>query len=71
MHYHVPTCRSCGATNVSYAFELSKDERVKKAKIHSSVYFSVDNLPEKCSEEVERDATYVKVQEKFVCCCCF
>ncbi|XP_063898854.1 uncharacterized protein LOC135119106 [Helicoverpa armigera] len=65
-HYHVPRCRSCGASNVSYAFELSKEEKGKKAKNHPSIYYSVDNIPQKCSEEVARDPTYVKVQEKFV-----
>lgn len=68
MHYHLPRCRSCGATNVSYAFEreLTKREKAKKIKTHNSIYFSVDNIPQKCSEEADSDATYVKVQEKFV-----
>lgn len=66
MHYHLPRCRSCGATNLSYAFELTKDEKHKKSKYHTSIYFSVDNISQKCSEDAEGNATYVKVQEKFV-----
>lgn len=66
MHYHIPRCRSCGATNVSYAFEINKDEKLKKLKKRNSIYFSSDNIPQKCSEEANSDTTCVKVQEKLV-----
>lgn len=56
-HYHLPRCRSCGTTNSSYVWELTKEQ-----KMPTSLYFSVDNIPQKCKEE----ATAVKVKEKVV-----
>ncbi|XP_050559361.1 uncharacterized protein LOC118278690 isoform X5 [Spodoptera frugiperda] len=64
VHYHVPRCRSCGATNVSYAFELNKEAR--KSRNHGSLYFSVDNLPQKCADETDKEPQFVKVQEKLI-----
>lgn len=64
-HYHLPRCRSCGATNNSYAWELTKEEKegkVTKASIQTSIYFSVDNIPQKCVDE-ER---HLKVKETIV-----
>lgn len=59
-HYHLPKCKSCGATNASYAWEFDKDKKRRKV---CSIYFSVDNLPKKCSEECKK---IVKVEEKAV-----
>ncbi|KAH9642244.1 hypothetical protein HF086_000491 [Spodoptera exigua] len=66
VHYHVPRCRSCGATNVSYAFELNKEDKEKKVKNHGSLYFSVDNLPQKCADEEFKEPQFVKVKEKII-----
>lgn len=60
LHYHLPKCKSCGATNSSYAWEVVKDEKKRKV---SSVYFSVDNIPQKCLNECEK---VFKVEEKVV-----
>lgn len=59
-HYHLPKCKSCGATNSSYAWEVVKDEKKRKL---SSIYFSVDNIPQKCLEECGK---VVKIEEKIV-----
>lgn len=59
-HYHLPKCKSCGATNSSYAWEVVKDEKKRNM---SSIYFSVDNLPQKCLDECEK---VVKIKEKIV-----
>lgn len=59
-HYHLPKCKSCGATNSSYAWEVVKDK--KKRKI-SNIYFSIDNIPQKCFDDCEK---VVKVEEKVV-----
>lgn len=56
-HYHLPRCRSCGTTNASYVWELTKEQ-----KLPTSLYLSVDNIPQKCKEE----AKAVKVKEKAV-----
>lgn len=52
-HYHLPRCQSCGATNNSYAWELTKEEKERKKKPPMSIYLSVDNIPQQCIEESE------------------
>lgn len=59
-HYHLPKCKSCGAVNSSYAWEIVKDEKKRNV---SSIYFSVDDIPQKCLDECEK---VVKVEEKIV-----
>ncbi|XP_075988985.1 uncharacterized protein LOC142984964, partial [Anticarsia gemmatalis] len=59
-HFHLPRCNSCGAANVSYAWELSKAKNTK-----NSLYYSVDNLPQKCSEDVEKQTVVEKVVPVF------
>lgn len=56
----MPRCRSCGATNNSYAWEIQE-----RKKVHQSIYFSVDNIPQKCIEEAN-NLNVVKVEEKVV-----
>ncbi|XP_063836727.1 uncharacterized protein LOC135085872 [Ostrinia nubilalis] len=59
-HYHLPRCRSCGATNNSYAWEIRENK-----KLRHSLYFSVDDIPQKCIEEAT-NINVVKVEEKVV-----
>ncbi|KAM3958663.1 uncharacterized protein ACR2FA_007301 [Aphomia sociella] len=67
VHYHLPRCRSCGANNNSYVWELRKEEESShKTKQQSSIYYSVDNIPQKCMEECNSEANIVKVKEKLV-----
>ncbi|XP_060809146.1 uncharacterized protein LOC106138603 [Amyelois transitella] len=62
-HFHLPKCRSCGTINNSYAWELIK-ENLAKTKVPMSMYFSVDDIQQKCIEEAPFEADLVKIKEK-------
>lgn len=66
VHYHLPRCRSCGATNNSYIWEMAKERCSRNTKQQRSIYMSMDNIPQKCLEETPAELNLVKVKETSV-----
>ncbi|XP_053623070.1 uncharacterized protein LOC128682430 [Plodia interpunctella] len=62
-HYHLPRCRSCGTINNSYVWELTR-ESLGKIRMPNSMYFSVDNIQQKCIDEGLFEPNLIKVKEK-------
>lgn len=75
VHFHLPRCRSCGSTNSSYVWELSRDKSEKNCfrKGQDSIYESIDNVAQKCIEDADKtitpDCELVRVEAKEVPVC--
>ncbi|XP_026496067.2 uncharacterized protein LOC113400646, partial [Vanessa tameamea] len=57
IHFHVPRCNSCGTIVNSFSRGIKADTNNK----YGSVYFSFDNISQKCIDDVEFNV--VKVEE--------